>query len=152
MNLMGEAARTQNNDTKILRIALDRNFQRLAKLVATVRCRNWELEDAHLKRYDGDAPFAGGEVENRQGRETTMVEQPVPKERQVELLLHQGLADMTRELRMPREGRQRSGAASFVGWLVRVVDAERERRIVVKKEARNVIIVDYEQDVGRDAI
>ena len=71
-----------------------------------------------------------------------MVERLVLEERHVELFGHQRLTDVMREARMPGDRRQVARAAAFVGDLVAVADAERERRVVIEEERRDVIVVD----------
>ena len=77
-----------------------------------------------------------------------MVECPVLEERHVELVGHQRMADVRSELRVPLDRWQIARAAAFVRDRPLGSHAERERRVMVEKERRDVIVVDPQQDVG----
>lgn len=59
---------------------------------------------------------------------------------------------MARKLIMPRKGRQSASTAAFVCGSVFVVYAKGKGRIMIKKEARDVIIIHNEDDVCFDRI
>ena len=77
-----------------------------------------------------------------------MVEPLVLEIRQIELVGDEARRDVLRELRVAFDGRQRARPAAFVGDGVFRADAEREVRVVIEEERRDVIVVDEEQHVG----
>ena len=77
-----------------------------------------------------------------------MVERLALEEGHVELVGHQRCADVRGERRVALDRRQVAGAAALVGDRVLLADAEREGRVVVEEERRDVVVVDVEQHVG----
>jgi hypothetical protein len=69
------------------------------------------------------------------------------KVRQIEFIGRKPHRDVTGQGRMPLDRRQLARAAALVGHRILLADAEREMRIVIKKERGDVIVIDEKQNV-----
>src|SRR6476661_1113815 len=69
------------------------------------------------------------------------------EERQVELVRHQRASDVGRERRVALDRRKVARAGPFVGDVPFGPHTERERRVVIEEERRDVIVVDQQQHV-----
>ncbi len=126
LHLVGQAPGGHQHDLQVLWIALDGVAQRLAELVAALGGRHRELQHAHLQRHDRDRPVRLVRHHHRQGREAAVVERLVLEEGHVELVGHQGLADVPGEGAVRLDRRQVAGTAALVGHRILVADAQAE--------------------------
>jgi DNA-binding transcriptional LysR family regulator len=76
-----------------------------------------------------------------------MIECSVLEERHVELVGHQRIPDVRRELWMSLDRRQVSRTAAFIGNLPLGPHTQCECRVMVEEERRGVIVVDYQQHI-----
>ena len=148
VHLVRQPARGDDRDLKILGVAFDRAPQRLPELVEPPRARHRKLQHAHRQRNDGDRPLGLVRNQHRQRREDAVVQRPMLVERHVELVRHERMPEVGRELGMTLDRRQVARPAAFVGHVPLGPDAQRERRVVVEEERRDVVVVDHEQHVG----
>ena len=78
-----------------------------------------------------------------------MIETPRLKERQVELVRDEAIRDVLCESRMSLDRGQRARAAALVRHGERLAETEREVRVVIEEERRNVIVISVEKNVRR---
>ncbi len=149
VHLVREPAGGHDGHLDVLGVALDRAAQRLAQLVAPRGGRDGELEHADLERHDRGRPPAVLAFEQHRHRgEETVVQRLVLEVGQVELVGDQALGDVRGERGVSRHRGQAAGAAALVRDGVLLADAQRERRVVVEEERRDVIVEDVDDRVG----
>jgi hypothetical protein len=123
-----------------LRIALPRLKQRFA-------FGNRELQHAHLQRHDLAGPVRFVRPQHRQRRERAVVQALALEERQVELVRDQRVGDVSSQFRVALQRWQLARTAAFVGDRKFFAHAQREVRVVVEEERRDVVVVDEEQHI-----
>jgi hypothetical protein len=76
-----------------------------------------------------------------------VIERLVLEEGHVEFIGHQRRADVRSQRRMSLDRRQVARAAAFIRDVPFRSDAQRERRVVIEEEGRDVVVVDGEDHV-----
>ena len=147
VHLVRQAAGGHHGHVQVLGVALDGLAQRLAQLPHAPGAGYRQLQHAHLQRHHLARPRALRVSQHGQRRQEAMVHRLALEERHVELVSHQRHGDVLRQAQVTLRRWHVARSAAFVGRGVAVVDAQRERRVVVEEERRDVVVVDREQHV-----